>query len=77
MLRIECYTDLAQLRAGDPMRKSSFVPSEIHDYLIAHGTTPDATQRALSAETEKFGGIAMLQIAPETRRKNKRQIDGR
>jgi caffeoyl-CoA O-methyltransferase len=45
--------------------KSFFLSSEIHDYLIAHGTPPDAIQRALTKETEKFGGIAMMQIAPE------------
>jgi caffeoyl-CoA O-methyltransferase len=45
--------------------KSFFLSSEIHDYLIAHGTPPDATERALARETSELGGIAMMQVAPE------------
>ena len=40
--------------------------AELHDYLLAHGTPPDAVQRALIAETrERLGPRAQMQIAPE------------
>jgi caffeoyl-CoA O-methyltransferase len=45
--------------------KSFFLSPEIHQYLIEHGTPPDAVQQALIEETSKLGGIAMMQIAPE------------
>jgi len=45
--------------------KSFFLSEAIHDYLIAHGTPPDAVQRSLIEETAELGGIAMMQIAPE------------
>lgn len=38
---------------------------EIHAYLVAHGSAPDAVQRDLIAETEALGGISKMQIAPE------------
>ena len=47
------------------MPKSFFLSEAIHDYLIAHGTPPDAVQRSLIEETAELGGIAMMQIAPE------------
>ena len=37
----------------------------IHDYLIKHGTPPDAVQRELIAETARLGPAARMQIAPE------------
>jgi caffeoyl-CoA O-methyltransferase len=49
--------------SDDP--KSFFLSTEIHDYLVAHGTPPDAVQRALIDETAALGGVAMMQIAPE------------
>jgi caffeoyl-CoA O-methyltransferase len=34
-------------------------------YLVAHGTPPDAIQRRLIEETAALGGVARMQIAPE------------
>lgn len=48
---------------SDP--KSFQLGPEIHAYLVAHGTPPDAVLRDLAEETAKLGGIAMMQIAPE------------
>ena len=45
--------------------KSFFLSPAIHDYLVAHGTPPDAPQRALIEELAALGGISMMQIAPE------------
>jgi len=45
--------------------KSFSLSPEIHRYLVAHGTPPDAVQEALIARTEELGGIARMQIAPE------------
>jgi caffeoyl-CoA O-methyltransferase len=45
--------------------KSFFLSPEVHRYLVAHGTPPDAIQQALIEETAGLGGIAMMQIAPE------------
>ncbi len=45
--------------------KSFHVSPEVHAYLVQHGTPPDEVQRALIEETQKLGGISMMQIAPE------------
>ena len=46
--------------------KSFSLSPEVHAYLVAHGTPPDAVQQALIEETrEKLGGWSMMQIAPE------------
>ena len=45
--------------------KSFFLGAEIHEYLVAHGTPPDAVQRRLIDETAALGGISMMQISPE------------
>lgn len=46
--------------------KTLGVSAELHDYLVQHGTPPDAIQEALIAETrEKCGNMAMMQVAPE------------
>jgi caffeoyl-CoA O-methyltransferase len=45
--------------------KSFHLSPEIHEYLIGHGSPPDAVQRELIEETRKLGGISMMQIAPE------------
>lgn len=45
--------------------KSFFLTPEIHEYLLEHGTRPDAVQQALIEETSALGGISMMQIAPE------------
>jgi len=48
---------------SDP--KSFFLSSPVHEYLVAHGSPPDAVQRALIARTRELGGVAGMQIAPE------------
>lgn len=46
--------------------KSFFLGEELHSYLIAHGSPPDAILRELAQETvSKLGGLAGMQIAPE------------
>lgn len=48
-----------------PPLKSLGLTAELHAYLVAHGTPPDAVQRDLIAETAKLGQIAVMQVAPE------------
>src|SRR6478672_7229669 len=48
---------------ADP--KSFFLGAEIHEYLVAHGTPPDAVQQTLIGRTAALGGVSMMQIAPE------------
>jgi caffeoyl-CoA O-methyltransferase len=50
---------------ADPQLKSLGLSPELHAYLVAHGTPPDAVQRELIAETAKLGPIAVMQVAPE------------
>ena len=45
--------------------KSFALTAPIHEYLVAHGTPPDAVQQALIERTSALGGISMMQIAPE------------
>jgi caffeoyl-CoA O-methyltransferase len=45
--------------------KSFFLSPEIHAYLVAHGTPPDAVLQELASETRKVGPLAMMQVAPE------------
>jgi len=45
--------------------KSFLLSSELADYLVAHGTPPDAVQEALIEETAALGAVAGMQIAPE------------
>jgi caffeoyl-CoA O-methyltransferase len=45
--------------------KSFFLTQGVHDYLLAHIPPLDDVQRDLIAETEKLGGISLMQIAPE------------
>jgi caffeoyl-CoA O-methyltransferase len=45
--------------------KSFHLGPEIHEYIVAHGTPPDAIQQELIEETRKLGGISLMQIAPE------------
>jgi caffeoyl-CoA O-methyltransferase len=47
---------------ADP--KSFFLTPEIHQYVVAHGTPPDAVQQALIDETAELP-MAMMQISPE------------
>jgi caffeoyl-CoA O-methyltransferase len=44
--------------------KSFFLTPEIHDYVVAHGTPPDAVQQALIDETAQLP-MAVMQISPE------------
>ncbi|MDP9335776.1 MAG: O-methyltransferase [Actinomycetota bacterium] len=45
--------------------KSFLLSSELADYLVSHGTPPDAVQQALIEETATLGAVAGMQIAPE------------
>ncbi len=46
--------------------KSIQLTPELHEYLVAHGTPPDAIQKELIEETRsRLGGAARMQIAPE------------
>jgi caffeoyl-CoA O-methyltransferase len=45
--------------------KSFFLTQEVHDYLLAHVPALDDVQRDLIAETDKLGGVSIMQIAPE------------
>ena len=49
---------------SDPA-KSFHLTAEVHRYIVAHGTPPDAIQQELIEETRKLGGISLMQIAPE------------
>jgi len=49
---------------ADP-NKSFQLGAEIHQYIVAHGTPPDAIQQELIEETRQLGGISLMQIAPE------------
>jgi caffeoyl-CoA O-methyltransferase len=44
--------------------KSFFLTPEMHAYVLAHGTPPDAVQQALIDETAQLP-MAMMQISPE------------
>jgi caffeoyl-CoA O-methyltransferase len=47
-------------------RRSAQLSLELHDYLIAHSTPPDAVLRELAAETAReFPDAAGMQIGPE------------
>jgi caffeoyl-CoA O-methyltransferase len=45
--------------------KSFHLSSEIHTYVVDHGTPPDEVAAGLIAATEALGGISLMQIAPE------------
>jgi caffeoyl-CoA O-methyltransferase len=45
--------------------KAFQLSAEVHSYLVAHGTPPDAVQQALIEETKALGGVSIMQIAPE------------
>ncbi len=45
--------------------KSLGLTAELHAYVVAHGTPPDAVQAALIARTAELGGVSAMQIAPE------------
>jgi len=46
--------------------KTIGIPDDLHEYVIAHGATPDPLMRELTAETrDQFADVAHFQIAPE------------
>jgi caffeoyl-CoA O-methyltransferase len=46
--------------------KSLGLSPELHSYLVAHGSAPDAILKELQEVTqEKVGGMAIMQVAPE------------
>lgn len=45
--------------------KSFFLAPALHEYLVAHGSPPDAVARALIDETHDLGAVAGMQVAPE------------
>jgi caffeoyl-CoA O-methyltransferase len=45
--------------------KSFLLTAELGDYLVAHGTPPDAIQEGLIAETAALGPISGMQVSPE------------
>ena len=45
--------------------KSFLLTPELADYLVGHGSPPDAVQLALIEETRALGPVAGMQIAPE------------
>lgn len=45
--------------------KSFLLSPELSEYLVSHGTPPDAVQQALIEETATLGAVAGMQIAPE------------
>ena len=48
---------------ADP--KSFFLGAEIHEYLVAHGSPPDAVQQGLIEATAVLGPVSGMQISPE------------
>ena len=48
-----------------PQPKSLQLSSELHQYIVAHGTPPDTIAEELIAETQRLGGVSRMQIAPE------------
>src|SRR5262245_61199751 len=45
--------------------KSFLLSVELGDYLVAHGTPPDAVQEGLIEATAALGPVAGMQVAPE------------
>jgi caffeoyl-CoA O-methyltransferase len=46
--------------------KSFFLSPQVHQYLIDHGSPPDAILTELAEETRtRVGGLALMQVAPE------------
>lgn len=46
-------------------RKTPTLTDPVYDYLVAHGTPPDAIQRGLIEATAALGDDAEMQIAPD------------
>lgn len=47
------------------MSRTIEVTPAVYDYLVAHGTPPDATYEAIRADTEGLGRWAGMQIGPD------------
>ena len=45
--------------------KSVSLTPALYEYLVEHGTPPDAIQRELIAETHRLGGISVMQVSPD------------
>lgn len=45
--------------------KSFHLSPAVHEYLVRHGSPPDALAQELIDETRALGGISLMQIAPE------------
>lgn len=45
--------------------KSFLLNQQVHDYLLAHGASPDPVLAELTAETMALGNVAVMQSAPE------------
>jgi len=45
--------------------KSFHLSAAVHEYIVRHGTSPDAVLRDLAEETARLGPISIMQIAPE------------
>ena len=45
--------------------KSFLLTAELADYLVAHGSPPDAAQQGLIDRTAELGVVAGMQVAPE------------
>ena len=43
--------------------KSFHLSSEMHQYIVGHGTPPDDVQRGLIDATAELGGISIMQVA--------------
>lgn len=50
---------------ADQETKSLGITKVLHDYVVAHGTPPDAVQESLIRATAALGGVSRMQIAPE------------
>lgn len=56
---------LATVPVVPPDPKTFGLSTELHAYVVAHGTPPDEVLRDLITQTEALGGISVMQIAPE------------
>ncbi len=50
---------------SSPQPKSFFLAPAVHEYLVAHGTPPDALLDEVARETQQVGPLALMQVAPE------------
>lgn len=46
-------------------QKTSHLPADLYEYLVAHGTPPDEIQKGLIERTRKIGERSIMQIPPE------------